>query len=143
MIESAFCMLQNACLESRIETKPDPEPPEEALLKENENSQDTDSSMDTKSTSGDNNGKESDRLQGRDPGSIDGKKNFSKVFTKGDKKTEGRVVVGGVMNPLEGVDMINKMECKFNLNSYKMVYVVNSEDYMYRRTSLKKAKQVR
>ena len=45
-------------------------------------------------------------------------------------------------DPLEGVDMVNKMECKFNLNSYKMVYVVNSEDYMYRRTALKKAKEV-
>ncbi|XP_072020842.1 paired amphipathic helix protein Sin3a-like [Amphiura filiformis] len=44
-------------------------------------------------------------------------------------------------DPLEGVDMVNKMECKFNLNSYKMVYVVNSEDYMYRRTALKKAKE--
>ncbi len=46
------------------------------------------------------------------------------------------------VDPLEGVDMVNNMECKFNLNSYKMVYVVNSEDYMYRRTALKKAKEV-
>ncbi|XP_071943532.1 paired amphipathic helix protein Sin3a-like isoform X2 [Antedon mediterranea] len=42
---------------------------------------------------------------------------------------------------LKGVDIMNNMECQFNINSYKIVYVVNSEDYMYRRTALKKAKE--
>lgn len=36
-----------------------------------------------------------------------------------------------------------KMECMFKLNSYKMVYVFKSEDYMYRRTALMRAHQVR
>uniref|UniRef100_A0A6Q2YRE9 Paired amphipathic helix protein Sin3a n=1 Tax=Esox lucius TaxID=8010 RepID=A0A6Q2YRE9_ESOLU len=36
-----------------------------------------------------------------------------------------------------------KMECMFKLNSYKMVYVFKSEDYMYRRTALTRAHQVR
>ncbi len=36
-----------------------------------------------------------------------------------------------------------KMECMFKLNSYKMVYVFKSEDYMYRRTALLRAQQVR
>lgn len=35
-----------------------------------------------------------------------------------------------------------KMECMFKLNSYKMVYVIKSEDYMYRRTALSRAHQV-
>ena len=35
-----------------------------------------------------------------------------------------------------------KMECMFKLNSYKMVYVFKSEDYMYRRTALLRAHQV-
>lgn len=35
-----------------------------------------------------------------------------------------------------------KMECMFKLNSYKMVYVIKSEDYMYRRTALLRAHQV-
>lgn len=35
-----------------------------------------------------------------------------------------------------------KMECMFQLNSYKMVYVFKSEDYMYRRTALLRAHQV-
>lgn len=35
-----------------------------------------------------------------------------------------------------------KMECMFKLNSYKMVYVFKSEDYMYRRTALMRAHQV-
>ncbi|XP_026860564.1 paired amphipathic helix protein Sin3a isoform X2 [Electrophorus electricus] len=34
-----------------------------------------------------------------------------------------------------------KMECMFKLNSYKMVYVIKSEDYMYRRTALSRAHQ--
>uniref|UniRef100_A0A8C7QX04 SIN3 transcription regulator family member Aa n=1 Tax=Oncorhynchus mykiss TaxID=8022 RepID=A0A8C7QX04_ONCMY len=34
-----------------------------------------------------------------------------------------------------------KMECMFKLNSYKMVYVFKSEDYMYRRTALLRAHQ--
>ncbi|XP_033099647.1 paired amphipathic helix protein Sin3a-like isoform X2 [Anneissia japonica] len=42
---------------------------------------------------------------------------------------------------LKGLDVVNNMECQFNINSYKIVYVVNSEDYMYRRTALKKAKE--
>lgn len=36
-----------------------------------------------------------------------------------------------------------KMECMFKLNSYKMVYVFKSEDYMYRRTALLRAHQVK
>ena len=35
-----------------------------------------------------------------------------------------------------------KMECMFKLNSYKMVYVCKSEDYMYRHTALTRAQQV-
>lgn len=35
-----------------------------------------------------------------------------------------------------------KMECMFKLNSYKMVYVCKSEDYMYRHTALTRAHQV-
>ncbi|XP_071826257.1 paired amphipathic helix protein Sin3a-like isoform X2 [Apostichopus japonicus] len=48
---------------------------------------------------------------------------------------------GKPVKQLQGVEMVNNMECKFNLNSYRMVYVVDSEDYMYRRSSLKKARE--
>ncbi|CAN9506629.1 unnamed protein product [Ophioblennius macclurei] len=34
-----------------------------------------------------------------------------------------------------------KIECRFKLNSYKMVYVCKSEDYMYRHTALTRAHQ--
>ncbi|KAM9409739.1 paired amphipathic helix protein Sin3a-like isoform 2-T3 [Pholidichthys leucotaenia] len=34
-----------------------------------------------------------------------------------------------------------KMECRFKLNSYKMVYVCKSEDYMYRHTALTRSHQ--
>ncbi|XP_012670299.1 paired amphipathic helix protein Sin3a [Clupea harengus] len=40
----------------------------------------------------------------------------------------------------ETADGMN-MECMFKLNSYKMVYVFKSEDYMYRRTALLRAHQ--
>ena len=65
-----------------------------------------------------------------------------KEKSEGPKEKTEKVVDKKEVDPLEGVDIVNNMECKFNLNSYKMVYVVNSEDYMYRRTALKKAKEV-
>ena len=34
-------------------------------------------------------------------------------------------------------------QCKFNLNNYKMVYVVNSDSFMYKELALKRAKEVR
>lgn len=43
---------------------------------------------------------------------------------------------------MENVESLDKLECKFKLNSYKMVYVIKSEDYMYRRTALLRAQQV-
>lgn len=40
------------------------------------------------------------------------------------------------------MDIMDNTECKFNVNSYKMVYVINSESYLYKRNALFKAKQV-
>ena len=42
----------------------------------------------------------------------------------------------------EDIDIMDNAECKFNVNSFKIVYVVNSEYYLYKRTALKKAKEV-
>ncbi|XP_066557798.1 SIN3 transcription regulator family member Aa [Amia ocellicauda] len=47
----------------------------------------------------------------------------------------------GGKKSVENVENMNKVECKFKLNSYKMVYVFKSEDYMYRRTALLRAHQ--
>uniref|UniRef100_UPI0035901EA7 paired amphipathic helix protein Sin3a isoform X2 n=1 Tax=Myxine glutinosa TaxID=7769 RepID=UPI0035901EA7 len=41
----------------------------------------------------------------------------------------------------EGTEAYDAMQCNFKLNSYKMVYVFNSEDYLYRRTALQRARQ--
>ncbi|KAL0967888.1 hypothetical protein UPYG_G00259240 [Umbra pygmaea] len=46
----------------------------------------------------------------------------------------------GVKRAVENAENL-KMECMFKLNSYKMVYVFKSEDYMYRRTALLRAHQ--
>uniref|UniRef100_A0A8C5HR28 Paired amphipathic helix protein Sin3a n=1 Tax=Gouania willdenowi TaxID=441366 RepID=A0A8C5HR28_GOUWI len=43
--------------------------------------------------------------------------------------------------PPEGSSEL-KMQCRFKLNSYKMVYVCKSEDYMYRHTALTRAHRV-
>ena len=43
----------------------------------------------------------------------------------------------------EDMDIMDNTECKFNVNSFKMVYVVNSESYLYKRMALKRAQQVR
>ncbi|KAK9393848.1 paired amphipathic helix protein Sin3a [Crotalus adamanteus] len=55
------------------------------------------------------------------------------------QEKDGKEVLG--KKPLENVESLDKLECKFKLNSYKMVYVIKSEDYMYRRTALLRAHQ--
>ncbi|XP_015745966.1 paired amphipathic helix protein Sin3a isoform X2 [Python bivittatus] len=55
------------------------------------------------------------------------------------QEKDGKEVLG--KKTLENVESLDKLECKFKLNSYKMVYVIKSEDYMYRRTALLRAHQ--
>lgn len=38
-------------------------------------------------------------------------------------------------------EITENTQCKFNLNSFKMVFVMNSESYLYKRMALKRAKQ--
>ena len=40
------------------------------------------------------------------------------------------------------MDILDNIECKFNVNSFKMVYVIKSESYLYKRNALRKAKEV-
>uniref|UniRef100_A0AAQ6AF94 Paired amphipathic helix protein Sin3a n=1 Tax=Amphiprion ocellaris TaxID=80972 RepID=A0AAQ6AF94_AMPOC len=51
-----------------------------------------------------------------------------------------RMTKGSSDKPQDGNTEL-KMECMFKLNSYKMVYVCKSEDYMYRHTALTRAHQ--
>jgi histone deacetylase complex regulatory component SIN3 len=44
-------------------------------------------------------------------------------------------------DPLDGVDVVNGLECKICISSYKLFYVENTEDYFYRRGALKRASQ--
>ncbi|XP_056595633.1 LOW QUALITY PROTEIN: SIN3 transcription regulator family member Aa [Triplophysa dalaica] len=55
-----------------------------------------------------------------------------------DHESQEKEVKGG--DKKENSDNM-RMECMFKLNSYKMVYVFKSEDYMYRRTALQRAHQ--
>ncbi len=52
--------------------------------------------------------------------------------------------VGGQAKKLAAgeMDIMDNTECKFNVNSFKMVYVVNSESYLYKRMALQHAKEV-
>ena len=43
---------------------------------------------------------------------------------------------------VEDMEVENSMECKLSLNSYKIRFVKGSEDYLYRRQALKRAKEV-
>ncbi|KAG7265334.1 LOW QUALITY PROTEIN: hypothetical protein CRUP_014370 [Coryphaenoides rupestris] len=54
-----------------------------------------------------------------------------------NKEEAGEGGGGGARKSLDK----EKMACMFQLNSYKMVYVFKSEDYMYRRTALLRAHQ--
>lgn len=52
--------------------------------------------------------------------------------------------MGGAASALVGAaktDMVDDTQCKFNLNSYKMVFVVNSSSYIYNRRALRRAQQ--
>ncbi|XP_037674235.1 paired amphipathic helix protein Sin3b isoform X2 [Choloepus didactylus] len=48
----------------------------------------------------------------------------------------------GCWKRLVGVESACNVDCRFKLGSHKMVFIVNSEDYMYRRGTLCRAKQV-
>lgn len=61
---------------------------------------------------------------------------------RGREQQEKEGKEGNSKKSLENVETLDKLECKFKLNSYKMVYVIKSEDYMYRRTALLRAQQV-
>ncbi|XP_067652996.1 paired amphipathic helix protein Sin3a-like isoform X1 [Haliotis asinina] len=41
----------------------------------------------------------------------------------------------------EDMDILDSTGCKFNVNSFKMVYVVNSESYLYKRMALQRARE--
>ncbi|XP_051978533.1 paired amphipathic helix protein Sin3a-like isoform X1 [Xyrauchen texanus] len=56
---------------------------------------------------------------------------------RGRKSQEEAAKDGGTKENPESM----RMECMFKLNSYKMVYVFKSEDYMYRHTALLRAHQ--
>lgn len=43
---------------------------------------------------------------------------------------------------LKDVVVQDKEQCRFNVNSYKMLYIVEGESYIYRKNSLKRAKAV-
>lgn len=62
---------------------------------------------------------------------------------RGREQQEKEGKEGNSKKSMENVDSLDKLECRFKLNSYKMVYVIKSEDYMYRRTALLRAHQVR
>ena len=40
------------------------------------------------------------------------------------------------------ISIVDNTECKFKMNSIKIMYVVNSEAYLYKRQALQRAKQV-
>lgn len=51
-------------------------------------------------------------------------------------------IPGSPKQSTEEMDILDNTECKFNVNSFKIVYVVNSEYYLYKRTALTKAREV-
>lgn len=43
---------------------------------------------------------------------------------------------------IESLDGADELQCHFNQNSYRMVYVINRDNYLYRERALPKARQV-
>lgn len=50
--------------------------------------------------------------------------------------------VGHDKSNIPQIDSCDETECKFNLNSYKMVFILDRESYLYKRRALEKAKKV-
>lgn len=50
--------------------------------------------------------------------------------------------VGHNKSDMPQIDSCDETECKFSLNSYKMVFVMGRESYLYKRKALEKAKLV-
>ena len=73
----------------------------------------------------------------------DGKKDDVKEVTSEGKEEQENSQDSIIPKPSEDIDIIDNTECKFNVNSFKLVYVVNSESYLYKRMALKRAKEVR
>ena len=62
--------------------------------------------------------------------------------TQQNTEGEDKKVAAAEKRLLSELDMMDDTECKFNVNSFKMVYVVNSESYLYKRMALRRAQQV-
>lgn len=43
----------------------------------------------------------------------------------------------------DNLDGADELQCHFNQNSYRMVYVINRDNYLYREQALPKARQVK
>ena len=61
--------------------------------------------------------------------------------TNNDNTSDG-VKDGSSVKEANDLDIIDNTECKFNVNSFKLVYVVNSESYLYKRMALQRAREV-
>ncbi|XP_069172117.1 paired amphipathic helix protein Sin3a isoform X6 [Procambarus clarkii] len=62
------------------------------------------------------------------------------------RQTNQEVEKGGCIEDIKppvcpDMDIGDNTQCKFNLSSFKMVFVVNSDSYMYKKQALKRAKQ--
>lgn len=63
---------------------------------------------------------------------------------KNEKRKDEEEHSDGAASPkanTDDMDILDNTECKFNVNSFKIVYVVNSEYYLYKRTALTKARE--
>ena len=69
-------------------------------------------------------------------------KEGEKEEVKEEKDSSQENELNELVKPSEDIDIIDNTECKFNVNSFKLVYVVNSESYLYKRMALKRAKEV-
>jgi hypothetical protein len=92
--------------------------------------------------SGDNSQEKSDEEKNTE---VDDKEDGEKMDTDSSENTNNNNARDGVKED-SGVkqsdDVIDDTDCKFNVNSFKLVYVVNSESYLYKRMALQRAREV-
>ena len=117
-------------------TADDEVPPSEPVEAKEENTSDKENENTNSNVNGD-----VEKTENKD--SEEREKDAEKEVTNEGKDDEQDNSQDSVIpKPPDDIDIIDNTECKFNVNSFKLVYVVNSESYLYKRMALQRAREV-
>lgn len=82
------------------------------------------------------------RLKGIDEKGSDDDQNLSQTSDKEANGSNDRSQSDQQNTDVSDIEMKDESQCRFNVNNYKMVFVVDSECYMYKRQAIRRARLV-